>query len=177
MIIMKRFQEFLYRLHPYLLASIASVLTVAQIALAFFLHGSGPKTLKLVGWICLWTAGILGILPIIIFRRKGGVAKRQSYMKTTLLVDSGIYAIMRHPQGGTAWLLMNMGIMLIAWHWTSMILGLASMGLVYADTFKADQYCIEKFGDDYKRYMQKVPRVNFLTGLIRFLRSRRRKLK
>lgn len=72
---MKRFQEFLYGPHPYLLASIASVLTVTQVALAFFLHGNTPERLKLIGWICLWTAGILGILPIITFRRKGGVAK------------------------------------------------------------------------------------------------------
>lgn len=98
-------------------------------------------------------------------------------MKTTLLVDSGIYAIVRHPQGGTAWLLINMGIMLIAWHWTSIVLGLTSMILAYADTFKADQYCIEKFSDDYRRYVQKVPRVNFLLGIIRFLRLGRRGLK
>jgi hypothetical protein len=81
-------------------------------------------------------------------------------MKTTALVDTGIYAIVRHPQGGTAWLLINLGITLIAWHWTSMILGLVSMGLAYTDTFKSDRYCIEKFGDTYKHYMQKVPRVN-----------------
>ena len=46
----------------------------------------------------------MGLLPIITFRRKGGVAKGESYIKTTVLVDTGIYAIVRHPQGGTAWL-------------------------------------------------------------------------
>lgn len=48
-----------------------------------------------------------------------------------------------------------------------MVLGLASLGLVYVDAFKADQYCIEKFGDAYTRYMERVPRVNFLAGLMR----------
>jgi protein-S-isoprenylcysteine O-methyltransferase Ste14 len=166
---MKRFQKFLYSLHPFLLASIASVLTVAQIVLAFFLHGSCSEALQWAGWICLWTSGIFGMLPIITFRRKGGVPKGESYMKTTALVDTGIYAIVRHPQGGTAWLLINLGIMLIAWHWTSVVLGLASMGLVYADTFKADQYSIEKFGDAYKRYMRRVPKVNFVAGIIRLV--------
>lgn len=169
---MSRFQKLLYSLHPLLLASIAMVLTVAQIALAFFLPGRGSEALRWAGWICLWTAGFLGILPIITFRRKGGVAKGESYIKTTVLVDTGIYAIVRHPQGGTAWLLINLGVLLIAWHWTSVVLGLASMGLAYADTFKADQYCIEKFGDDYKHYMQKVPRVNLFAGIIRLLRRR-----
>ena len=152
----------------------SGTLTVAQIVLAFLLHGPRSEVLEWVGWICLWTSSIFGVLPIITLRSKGGVAKGQSYIRTTVLVDSGIYAIARHPQGGTAWLLINLGVMLIAWHWTSMILGLVSMGLVYADTFKSDRYCIEKFGDTYKRYIQKVPRVNFLVGITRHLRRRRR---
>jgi protein-S-isoprenylcysteine O-methyltransferase Ste14 len=114
------------------------------------------------------------VLPIITFRRKGGVPKGESYIKTTALVDTGIYAIVRHPQGGTAWLLINLGVMLIAQHWTSVVLGLASMGLAYVDTFKADQGCIEKFGDAYRRYMEeRVPRVNFVAGIIRLLRHGR----
>jgi protein-S-isoprenylcysteine O-methyltransferase Ste14 len=165
---MKRFQESLYGLNPFLLSSIASVLTVAQIVLAFFLNQPG-QVLKSVGWVVLWTAGLFGMLPVVTFRRKGGVAKGESYMKTTVLVDSGVYAIVRHPQGGTAWLLINLGVMLVAQHWSSVVLGLASMVLVYVDTFKADKYCIEKFGDAYQRYMQRVPRVNCLLGVIRLL--------
>ena len=86
---MRPFQKAFYSLHPLLLASIASVLTVAQIVLAFFLHGGGSEALKWAGWICVWTSGIFGILPIITFRRKGGVPKGESYMKTTVLVDKG----------------------------------------------------------------------------------------
>jgi protein-S-isoprenylcysteine O-methyltransferase Ste14 len=168
---MKRFQEFLYSLHPFLLSSIAGVLTVAQIVLAFFFNQPGSEALEWVGWICLWTSAVFGVLPIITFRRKGGVAKGESYMKTTVLVDTGIYAIVRHPQGGTAWLLINLGVMLIAQHWTSVVLGLVSMSLVYADAFKTDQSCIEKFGDDYRRYMERVPRVNFVAGIMRLLRG------
>ncbi len=46
---MKRLQEFLYSLHPFLLSSIAGTLTVAQIALAFFLRRPGPEALDGVG--------------------------------------------------------------------------------------------------------------------------------
>jgi len=167
---MKHFEEFLYSLHPFLLSSIAGVLTVAQIVLAFFLHQPGSEALEWAGWVCLWTSGIFGMLPVITFRRKGGVADGESYTKTTVLVDTGVYAIVRHPQGGTAWLLINLGVMLIAQHWSSVVLGLASLVLVYADTFKTDQYCIEKFGDEYERYMEKVPRVNFVAGIVRLAR-------
>jgi hypothetical protein len=34
-----------------------------------------------------------------------------------------------------------------------------------------DRYCIDRFGDDYRRYMQRVPRVNFVAGVIRLLRQ------
>jgi protein-S-isoprenylcysteine O-methyltransferase Ste14 len=163
---MKRFEEFLYSLHPFLLSSIAGVLTVAQIVLVFVLKQPRLKAFEWAGWICWWTGAIFGVLPIITFRRKGGVAKGQSYMKTTVLVDTGIYAIVRHPQGGTAWLLINLAAMLIAQHWSSVALGLVSMVLVYADTFKTDRYCIEKFGDEYKRYIERVPRVNFVVGIV-----------
>jgi protein-S-isoprenylcysteine O-methyltransferase Ste14 len=166
---MKEFQKFLYGLNPYLLSSIASVLTVTQIILAFFLYGPGSLTVQWIGWICLWTAGIFGMLPIFTFRKKGGVAEGESYTKTTVLVTTGIYAIVRHSQNGTAWLLINLGVMLIAWHWTSTVLGLASMVLAYADTFKSDQYCLEKFGEAYQEYMDKVPRVNFVAGIIRLI--------
>jgi protein-S-isoprenylcysteine O-methyltransferase Ste14 len=172
---MNRFQEFLYgRLHRFLLSSVGGVLTVAQIVLAFSLHRPGSEALAWAGWICLWTAGIFGVLPIITFRRKGGVRQGESYMKTTALVDTGIYAIVRHPQGGTAWLLINLGVMLIAQHWTSVVLGLASMVLAYADTFKLDQYLIEKFDDAYTDYVDRVPRVNFVVGIVRLILRRRR---
>jgi protein-S-isoprenylcysteine O-methyltransferase Ste14 len=169
---MKRFREFIYNLHPFVLSSTASVLTVAQIVLAFFLHQPGPEALEWAGWICVWTSAIFGWLPIITFRRKGGVPKGQSYIKTTVLVDTGIYAIVRHPQGGTAWLLINLGVMLIVQHWSSVALGVPSMVLVYLDTLKADQSCIEKFGDAYRRYMERVPRVNFVAGIMRLVRRR-----
>ncbi len=166
---MKGLEKHLYRLHPFLMASVAGALTVGQIALAFFLRGRGSEALRWAGWICLWTAGIFGQLPILTFSRKGGVPKGESYVKTTLLVDTGLYAIVRHPQQGTAWLLINLGVFLIAWHWTSAVLGLTSMGVVYADTLRADQECVEKFGDAYKRYMELVPRVNFVVGILRLL--------
>jgi protein-S-isoprenylcysteine O-methyltransferase Ste14 len=171
---MNRFQEFFYgRLHRLLLSSIASVLTVGQIILAFLLHRPGSEALAWAGWICLWTAGIFGTLPIVTFRRKGGVPKGESYVKTTVLVDTGIYAIVRHPQGGTAWLLINLGVMLIAQHWSSVALGLVSIVLVYADTFKADRYCIERFGDAYRHYIERVPRVNFVAGIVQLVLHRR----
>ena len=168
---MKRFQDVLHRLPPYLLSSIASVLTVLQIVIALLLPSLASQALQWAGWICLWSAGIFGLLPIFTFRKKGGVPEGESYIKTSVLVDTGIYAVVRHPQGGTAWLLINLGIMLISCHWICIVLGLVSIVLVYADTFKLDQTCIEKFGSAYQRYMEKVPRVNVVAGIFRLLKK------
>ena len=164
---MKRFRKFFYNLHPYLLSSIAGALTVAQIVLAFFLYKTRFEALARAGQVCLGMSCVFGVWPIIIFRTKGGVSRGESYVRTTRLVDSGLYAVVRHPQNGTAWLLIDLGVMLIAQHWSSLVLGLISMALAYADTFKADQRCIVKFGDPYRQYIKRVPRVNFVLGLIR----------
>ncbi len=165
---MKSWTSFLYGLHPYLLSSITSILLASQIILGFSLYNqAGIPALRHVG--CgVWVVGVVfALVPIFTFRRKGNVPEGKSYMQTTVLVDTGIYAVVRHPQGGVAFILLNLAPMLVVQHWFIALLGVVAIGLVYADALKADQYCIEKFGDEYERYMQRVPRVNFLLGFIR----------
>jgi protein-S-isoprenylcysteine O-methyltransferase Ste14 len=166
---MKRFREFIYNLHPYALCCISGLLTVGQIVLAFVLRQPGNEALRWIGWILWWTGAVFGWLPIFTLRRRGGVAKGKSYVHTTVLVDTGIYAIVRHPQMGTTWLLMCIALMLITQHWVSVALGVPAMALAYLDLVKADQRLVEKFGDAYRRYMERVPRVNFVSGFIRLI--------
>jgi len=108
-------------------------------------------------------------LPIFTLRARGKVPEGKNYMETTALVDTGLYAIVRHPQGGTAGLLLNLALALIGQHWLLVVLAVVGMALIYVDTFNADETCTEKFGEEYVRYMQRVPRVNFATGLWRLL--------
>ena len=169
---MKRLQEFIYNLHPYVLCCISAPLTVAQIILAFVLRRPGSETVQWIGWILWWTSAVFGWLPIFTLRAKGGVPKGKSYVHTTLLVETGIYAIVRHPQMGAAWLLMCVALILITQHWVSVALGVPAMVAVYLDLLKADQCLVEKFGDAYRRYMERVPRVNFVSGIIRLIARR-----
>jgi len=157
-------------LHPHLLAWIWSALLILQMILAFFVFRD-PKiqALRVAGWV-IWTLGtVFAVLPIFTLRTRGGVPEGKSYMETTALVDTGIYAIVRHPQGGTAGILLNMALPLIGQHWLLVVLAAVGMVLIYIDAFKADESCIEKFGEEYVRYMQRVPRVNFIAGLLRLL--------
>jgi protein-S-isoprenylcysteine O-methyltransferase Ste14 len=106
-------------------------------------------------------------MPVITFRKKGRVEKGKSYMHTTTLVNTGIYGIVRHPQNGVAWVLINLGLMFMAQHWVVVVTGCASMGFAYLDLYKEEQRCLKKFGDKYEDYMKKVPRINFLLGIAR----------
>ena len=166
---MNRFREFIYNLHPYLLCYIWGPLLIVQIVLAFVLSQPGSQGIRWIGISVWWIGAVFGWLPIFTLRSKGGVPKGKSYVHTTTLVETGIYAIVRHPQMGTAGLLMCLGLMLITQHWSSAALGIPAMVLIYLDLLKADQRCIEKFGNAYRQYMQRVPRVNFVAGLIRLL--------
>ncbi|MCW4031231.1 MAG: hypothetical protein NWE80_02585 [Candidatus Bathyarchaeota archaeon] len=116
---------------------------------------------------------VFGWLPVIEFRKKGRVRKGRSYIHTTKLVDNGIYSIVRNPQFVT-FILWAIADMLLFQHWIIIILGIPIKPLTYIDLIRADKASIEKFGDDYKTYMKKVPRANFLLGIIRLLQRRKR---
>jgi protein-S-isoprenylcysteine O-methyltransferase Ste14 len=169
---MKPLREYLYNLHPYALSCLSAPLTIAQIVLAFILRQPGSGVLRWVGWVLWWAGAVFGWLPIFALLRKGNVPKGKSYVHTTQLVDTGVYAIVRHPQMGTAWLLMSVALMLITQHWLSVVLGISAMVLVYLDLLKADHRLVEKFGDAYSLYMERVPRVNFALGIARLIARR-----
>jgi protein-S-isoprenylcysteine O-methyltransferase Ste14 len=152
---------------------IASTLIVAQYILAFFIYKlPGLPALQWIGWGIWVLSAIFGIAPIIILRRRGGVAKGKSYVETTHLVDTSLYTIVRHPQY-LAGILFNLSMMLLAQHWLVVLLGIISAVLIYADIQAADLEGIEKFGDEYRQYMQRVPQVNFILGGMRLLQRRK----
>ena len=118
---------------------------------------------------------VFGWLPVIEFRKKGGVKEGKSYIHTTKIVDTGIYSIVRHPQYVT-FMLWAIAGMLLFQHWIVVLLGVPIFPLTYLDLIKADKDAVEKFGDDYKVYMKNVPRANFLLGIIRARQRKRAKL-
>ena len=124
-----------------------------------------------IGWGFIFLSAIFGILPIFTFRIKGKVEKGKSYMHTTKVVTLGIYSILRHPQY-MAGILINIGIILISQHLLIIVIGFLAIVLVYFDALRADQNLIAKFGKEYSDYVKKVPRLNFIAGIIRLLKRR-----
>ncbi len=158
-----------------LLYYVAGILLVfAWLSLWFLDNPSTPLVLQYVGWPIMVVGMMLIFLPLFILPRKGKVPKGKDITHTTAVVSSGIYAVVRHPLY-LGWLLMYLAIIFWSQHWLTIIIGVIGMICVYLISRQEDHRLVEKFGDDYKRYMQKVPRMNLLDGVIRLIRRRKRK--
>lgn len=158
-------------------STISTLLFTAQIIIGIYLLSdvSQNSIIAYLGVGLYFFSGLIfGMLPVFEFRKKGGVLKGKSYTQTTKLVDTGIYSIVRHPQYIT-FILWAIAGMLLFQHWIIICLGIPVIPLMYLDLINADKQGIKKFGDDYKQYMQKVPRANFIIGIIRLLKIRKRK--
>ena len=148
---------------------IAGILLVLAYILLWILDNLADfQVLRYVGWAILAVCMLLIFLPGFIFRSKGKLEKGKDWTKTSVLVDSGIYSVVRHPLY-LGWLLMYVALIFFSQHWLTAIVGILGMVCVYLISRQEDQHLIEKFGDDYKRYMQRVPRVNVFLGIIRLL--------
>jgi len=156
-------------------STFSSLLFISQIIVGIYLL-SDVSQIEIVAYIgvglYVFSGIVFGMLPIMEFRKRGGVRKGKSYIHTTKLVDTGIYSIVRHPQYVT-FILFAIAGMLLFQHWIVILLGIPVIPLTYLDLLGADKRIIEKFGDSYGEYMRKVPRANFLLGIIRLLRDRK----
>ncbi len=119
--------------------------------------------LKYAGFIFSIVGMALVILAIATLLRKN----------TKDVIDSGIFSVVRHPLYlGAMFMFLSMAFFLP--HWIMVILSIVNMIILYWFMIGEEKRNTEKFGDDYERYMQSVPRVNPLAGFILLLRRRRR---
>ena len=127
----------------------------------------------ILGWI-VWVVGmVLVMAPIVMFPLRGGVSKGKSFVHTTRLVDTGIYAIVRHPQYLGGILAIFITTLLLYPHWLFAILGIPGAAILYWGTGEEEKRLIERFGSDYRTYIQRVPRMNLILGIIRIWRRQK----
>lgn len=154
--------------------TLVTILFISQIVIGIYLV-SGVSQIDVLAYagvgLYAFSGLVFGGLPVFEFRRKGGVKKGESYIHTTQVVDTGIYSVVRHPQYVT-FMLWAVAGMLLFQHWIIVLLGIPIFPLTYVDLIKADNDAVAKFGDDYRAYMKRVPRANFLLGIIRRFRKR-----
>ena len=124
----------------------------------------------IAGWV-VWAIGmVLVMAPIILFPRCGGVPKGKSFVHTTRLVDTGIYAVVRHPQYLGGILSIFVATLLFYPHWLFAVLGVPGSTILYLSAKEEEKNLIQRFGNDYRAYMQRVPRMNLVSGIIKLWR-------
>ncbi len=73
-------------------------LAAAQLVL-LGVAGPGPALwLTVIGGSLQLMALVSLVVPVVQFKRRGGVARGDIFANTTLIVDTGLYAVVRHPQ-------------------------------------------------------------------------------
>ncbi len=126
-----------------------------------------------IGYIIWGFSLYFGLISFWTFKKRGEVQKGKSYINTTQLVDKGPYAIVRHPQylGG---IFFTISISFWTQIWLSLILSIIIIILTYHWTDAEDNKLIDKFGEDYKKYKEKVPRLNPILGIIKYFIQRKK---
>ena len=117
--------------------------------------------LVVAGYTIFGIGALLYILSVLTLRKKG----------VSNIVDSGIYGIIRHPLYLGA-MIMFFSHIFLGQNWITAIGTTIAIVCCYLIILSDEEQNLEKFGDDYKRYMQRVPRINFVLGIIRLLRNR-----
>jgi protein-S-isoprenylcysteine O-methyltransferase Ste14 len=155
------------------LSAVFTPLLFLLIILTFFFYNNHLDLdyLAYFGLVLWGVSAVLGVVPIVTFRRHGGVAEGESYMRTTKLVDVGIYSVVRHPQA-TAGLVLVVALVCISQHPVSLVVGVATFVTMYVDIVRDERTLFDKFGRAYEGYAERVPRTNVLLGIVRRSRGK-----
>jgi protein-S-isoprenylcysteine O-methyltransferase Ste14 len=152
--------------------SVEGISFLAQVVLCILFYNSlNLNWLLYLGWAILAAAMVLGWRARVAFQTGGGSGEGESWLHTRTVVATGVYAVVRHPMY-LSFLLMSLSLVLLSQHWLSAVLGAVVMGPLYNDMCREEKSNLEKFGKDYQRYMERVPRMNFVAGAIRLVQSR-----
>jgi protein-S-isoprenylcysteine O-methyltransferase Ste14 len=128
------------------------------------------QVIQVFGNILLFLAILLSFISLITLRIKGKPEK--GFEDTNVLIEGTVFRVIRHPLylGLSIW---GVSQILSIQSIVSIIFGILALFCFWMSSIKEDEFNIRKFGDSYMDYMEKVPRINFLLGLIRLFRVRK----
>ena len=133
----------------------------------------GPSLGLRIPFILGWLVAVIGLpfflATAIYFPRKGEPQEGKSSMDVTAVVDAGLYGIVRHPQY-LGCMLMMFASVLVSQHWLSTIIGVPIALWIYTEIPKEEEGLLLKFGDEYRNYMKRVPRLNIILGLLSYFK-------
>ena len=136
--------------------------------LLFYGNWANLDIIMYLGFISLGISAFL-FLSSNVLKKEGGIEEGKGFV-TTKLVETGIYSIVRHPIYLSLTYLF-LGFALISQHPLSLFFGFTMVICCYYFMIDEEKLTIEKFGEEYLQYMNKVPRSNLLIGIWRVLRK------
>ena len=89
------------------------------------------------------------------------------------LATSGPYAVVRHPQYLGGILAIFVATLLLYPHWLFAVLGVLGAIILYWSTGYEERRLIQQFGSEYQAYMQRVPRMDLILGIVRSFRRQK----
>jgi protein-S-isoprenylcysteine O-methyltransferase Ste14 len=153
-----------------LLMCIETFSFIAQVVLCILYYNFLELNLLLyLGWTIFVVAMVLGWRARVAFETKGEAPEGESWLHTRTVVSTGVYSVVRHPMY-LSFLLISLALVCLSQYWLNALCGAILMGLLYNDMHREEKSNIDRFGDDYRKYMKRVPRMNFVVGLIRLIR-------
>ncbi len=122
--------------------------------------------LQIVGYILYIPSAFLVFGSMIHLKHKGKSKAGSAFAPhgTTIVVDTGIYGIIRHPMwlGMTIW---SIALALLSQSILSIVLSTVAVVCFRMGAIKEDEFNIKEFGDAYREYTRKVPMWNVFKGL------------
>ena len=144
-----------------LLETVGLVVNGISIVLFFYVARileapDAPLPIRYFAWLLCALGLILIVLSIVTL-----MANREAG-----LIDRGIYGVIRHPMYLGSILLFLSWIIFLP-HWIVLLISLTNSAMVYWFILQGERSNITKFGNSYRHYMERVPRVNLIAGLLR----------
>jgi len=142
---------------------LATTLTVGEMVFSVLVPDGPDHPVRYAALPLAAAALLFAFLPIFTLKKHGEVETGRSYMHTTVVVDCGLFSVVRHPQY-LGYMFLNATFALAAQHWLVAALGGGAVVFLYLQAVSEERLMIEKFGQEYRNYRRRVPRFNVVAG-------------
>jgi len=123
------------------------------------------QALRVIGFILFVPAAFFVGASFVTLKAKG--KPTDSWESTTSFVKNGVYRVTRHPMflGTAIW---SFALVLVIQSLISTILASIAIFCLWMASKKEEEFNLTKFGDEYRGYLTRVPRWNFIKGIKNF---------
>jgi len=149
----------------HLVGHIAYIGLYGMLIISTIIHYNSADLAELyAGWIIMAFG--------IIFLLCSSKSREKEHAEGIGLVERGMYAFVRHPEF-LGHILIIFALVIISQHWINFIVGAILIVLLCLAMIEEEKRNIEKFGNAYRDYMKKVPRINLIAGIIKQINRRK----